>query len=118
MRITTVSSGRTTTQAVTSGEPSDARMACGPSEKLKPIASPPTAAEPMTKRRRFISPIALPCMAVAGLLGEDSARMYSAIAALARPVNTEHCGGELRIDLGELWCHDLAHLAQRLRRGR
>src|SRR4051812_16254166 len=55
MRITTVSSGRMTTQALTSGEPSAARTTVGPNGTLKPRARPPvTAAEPTMKERRFI----------------------------------------------------------------
>src|SRR6266403_1318290 len=54
MRMTTVSSGRTTTQALTSGEPSAARTTVGPPKGIsRPIARPvPTAAVPMTKARR------------------------------------------------------------------
>src|SRR5258707_3557244 len=55
MRMTTVSSGRTTTQALTSGEPSAARTMVGPPKGIsRPIARPvPTAAVPMTKARRL-----------------------------------------------------------------
>src|SRR5580693_8045153 len=55
MRITTVSSGRITTQALTSGEPSAARTTAGPPNgRSRPIARPvPAAAEPMTKARRL-----------------------------------------------------------------
>src|SRR5262245_52063303 len=53
MRITTVSSGRMTTQAVTSGEPSCARTTLLPNGICRPRASPPpTAAVPMMKERR------------------------------------------------------------------
>src|SRR4051794_27669867 len=55
MRITTVSSGRITTQALISGDPSAARTTVGPNGTLKPSARPPvTAAEPTMKERRFI----------------------------------------------------------------
>src|SRR3954466_6749519 len=56
MRITTVSSGLTTTQALTSGEPSAARTTAGPPKgRSRPIARPaPTAAVPTTKARRLI----------------------------------------------------------------
>src|SRR5262245_16229418 len=55
MRTTTVSSGRITTQAFTSGEPSAARTTVGPNGSWKPSASPPpAAATPATKERRFI----------------------------------------------------------------
>src|ERR1700751_308451 len=56
MRITTVSSGRITTQAFTSGEPSAARTIAGPPKGIsRPSARPaPTAVLPMTKARRFI----------------------------------------------------------------
>ena len=55
MRITTVSSGRTTTQTPSSGEPSAARTTRGPSGRSMPSASPPPrAAEVATKERRFI----------------------------------------------------------------
>src|SRR3954453_7788860 len=55
MRMTTVSSGRITTQALTSGEPSAARTTCGPPNGMsRPMARPaPAAAVPMTKARRF-----------------------------------------------------------------
>src|SRR5258705_10585270 len=55
MRMTTVSSGRITTQALTSGEPSAARTTVGPPKGIsRPIARPvPTAAVPMTKARRL-----------------------------------------------------------------
>src|SRR6266446_9113722 len=54
MRITTVSSGRITTQALTSGEPSAARTTVGPKGISRPSARPvPTAAVPMTKARRL-----------------------------------------------------------------
>src|ERR1700712_2735595 len=55
MRITTVSSGRITTQALTSGEPSAARTTVGPPKGISsPSARPAlTAAEPMTKPRRL-----------------------------------------------------------------
>src|SRR3954451_25435392 len=54
MRITTVSSGRITTQALTSGEPSAARTTAGPKGISIPSARPaPAAAVPSTKVRRF-----------------------------------------------------------------
>src|ERR1700690_973472 len=55
MRITTVSSGRITTQAFTSGEPSAARTTVGPPKGIsRPSARPePSAALPMTKARRL-----------------------------------------------------------------
>src|ERR1700736_5413679 len=55
MRMTTVSSGRITTQAFTSGEPSAARTTGGPPKGMsRPSARPvPTAAVPMTKARRL-----------------------------------------------------------------
>src|ERR1700683_5291732 len=54
-RMTTVSSGRITTQALTSGEPSAARTVAGPPKgRSRPSARPaPTAAVPMTKWRRL-----------------------------------------------------------------
>ena len=42
MRMTTVSSGRITTQALTSGEPSAARTTVGPNGTWKPSAKPAT----------------------------------------------------------------------------
>src|ERR1700704_1453324 len=56
MRITTVSSGRITTQALISGEPSAARTTVGPPKgRSRPSARPaPAAAVPTTKARRFI----------------------------------------------------------------
>src|SRR5450631_4380471 len=55
MRMMTVSSGRITTQALTSGEPSAARTTVGPPKgRSRPSARPvPTAALPMTKPRRL-----------------------------------------------------------------
>src|ERR1700688_1283034 len=55
MRMTTVSSGRTTPQALTPGEPSAARTTVGPPKGMsRPSARPvPTAAAPMTKARRL-----------------------------------------------------------------
>src|SRR5450756_1175686 len=55
MRITTVSSGWITTQALTSGAPSAARTTEGPPKgRSRPNASPvPAAAVPMTKARRL-----------------------------------------------------------------
>src|SRR6185503_10921236 len=54
-RITTVSSGRTTTHALISGEPSCARTTEAPNGILRPRARPaPTAALPMTNERRSI----------------------------------------------------------------
>src|SRR4030088_2040983 len=55
MRITTVSSGLITTQALTSGEPSAARTTVGPPKGMsRPSAKPvPTTALPMTKARRL-----------------------------------------------------------------
>src|SRR6478736_6392545 len=55
MRITTVSSGRITTQALTSGDPSAARTTVGPPKGISsPMESPaPAAAVPMTKARRL-----------------------------------------------------------------
>src|SRR5436189_285563 len=54
MRITVVSSGRITTQTLTSGEPSAARTTVGrPKGMSRPIARPaPAAAVPITKPRR------------------------------------------------------------------
>src|SRR5450755_696965 len=52
--ITTVSSGRITTQALTSGEPSAARTTVGPKGISRPSARPaPAAAVPITKARRL-----------------------------------------------------------------
>src|SRR5580692_3107285 len=55
MRMTTVSSGWITTQALISGEPSAARTTVGPPKGIsRPSARPvPTAAVPMTKARRL-----------------------------------------------------------------
>src|SRR2546425_12852325 len=54
-RITTVSSGRMTTQALISGAPSCARTTVAPNGIFRPRASPlPTAAVPMMKERRSI----------------------------------------------------------------
>src|SRR5260221_4154976 len=55
MRMTAVSSGRITTQALTSGEASAALATVGPPKGIsRPSARPvPTAAVPMTKARRL-----------------------------------------------------------------
>src|SRR5207342_2551819 len=54
-RTTTVSSGRMTTQALISGEPSWARTTLLPNGMFKPRANPPpTAAVPTRKERRSI----------------------------------------------------------------
>src|SRR5947208_16773179 len=55
MRITVVSSGRITTQTLTSGEPSAARTTLGPPKGIsRPSARPaPAAAVPRTKLRRL-----------------------------------------------------------------
>src|SRR5262249_6486657 len=54
-RTTTVSSGRITTQALISGEPSCARTTLVPNGIFRPRVSPaPTAAVPMTNERRSI----------------------------------------------------------------
>src|SRR5262245_42583001 len=55
MRMTTVSSGRITTQALTSGEPSWARTTCGPADGKPTLSArppPATAAAPTTNERR------------------------------------------------------------------
>ncbi len=52
-RMTTVSSGRITTQALSSGEPSEARTTVGPNGRRNPSARPPpTAAVLIMKERR------------------------------------------------------------------
>src|SRR5215471_7924868 len=55
IRMTTVSSGRITTHALISGEPSAARTTVGPPRgRSRPSARPePSAALPMTKERRL-----------------------------------------------------------------
>src|SRR5690348_9258659 len=67
MRITVVSSGRITTQTLTSGEPSAARTTVGPPVgRSKPMARPvPAAAVPMTKERR----LSLMCLFMASSSG-------------------------------------------------
>ena len=60
MRITAVSFGWMTTQALTSGEPSCARTTLVPNGNSNPSAKPPvTAAELTMKERRFISLVSL-----------------------------------------------------------
>src|ERR1700733_10970636 len=68
MRITTVSSGRITTQTFTSGEPSAARTTVGPPNgRSRPSARPaPAAAVPTTKARRFI--LGVTCLFMSGPL--------------------------------------------------
>src|ERR1700730_5695600 len=53
MRMMTVSSGRITTQALTSGEPSAARTTVGPPKGISRARPAPTAAVPITKARRL-----------------------------------------------------------------
>src|ERR1043165_2125106 len=67
IRTTVVSSGRITTQTLTSGEPSAARTTVGPPVgRSKPIARPaPAAAVPMTKERR----LSLTCLFMASSSG-------------------------------------------------
>src|SRR5205085_5715977 len=67
MRMTVVSSGRITTQTLTSGDPSAARTTAGPPVgRSKPIARPaPAAAVPMTKERR----LSLTCVFMASSSG-------------------------------------------------
>src|ERR1700752_3454037 len=67
MRMTVVSSGRITTQTLTSGEPSAARTTVGPPEgRSNPMARPvPAAAVPMTKERR----LSLTCLFIASSSG-------------------------------------------------
>src|ERR1700710_2869138 len=69
MRMTTVSSGRITTQTLTSGEPSAARTTVGPPKgRSRPSARPaPAVAVPMTKARRFI--LGVMCLFMVGPLG-------------------------------------------------
>src|SRR5262245_7236631 len=53
MRMTTVSSGRITTQALISGEPSCARMTCGPPKGMsRPSANPPPKEAALTTKLR------------------------------------------------------------------
>src|SRR5262245_12250898 len=65
--MTVVSSGRITTQTLTSGEPSAARTTVGPPlGRSKPMARPaPAAAVPMTKERR----LSLTCLFMASSSG-------------------------------------------------
>src|SRR5215510_670619 len=67
MRTTVVSSGRITTQTLTSGEPSAARTTVGPPlGRSNPMARPaPAAAVPMTKERR----LSLTCLFMASSSG-------------------------------------------------
>ena len=54
MRMTTLSSGLITTQAVTSGEPSAARTTLGTERKSTPSASPPPKAAALTTKATAI----------------------------------------------------------------
>src|SRR5262245_38714389 len=67
MRMTVVSSGRITTQTLTSGEPPAARTRVGPpAGRSNPMARPvPAAAVPMTKERR----LSLTCLFMASSSG-------------------------------------------------
>ena len=51
-RMTTVSSGRITTQALISGEPSAARTTVGPNGRRRPSARPPPTAAVLTMKER------------------------------------------------------------------
>src|SRR5689334_22830485 len=55
MRMTTVSSGRITTQAFTSGEPSAARTISAPNGSFMLSASPPPAAADVARKERRLS---------------------------------------------------------------
>src|SRR5258708_22168529 len=86
MRMTTVSSGRMTTHAVTSGEPSAARATRGPNGIFMPSASPlPIAAEPMMKERRLIFGVsmimAFPPLCVGGSVNCSAHLLKGAAAA-------------------------------------
>src|SRR5438309_7738522 len=95
IRITTVSSGRMTTQAFTSGEPSWARTTLAPNGILRPRASPaPAAALPMTKERRLSFGVLVIMPAPLGLR-----RGVNGLAHLlegAAPTDV----GVLRVDIG------------------
>src|SRR5215813_3771639 len=67
-RMTTVSSGRMTTQALISGEPSAARTTVAPNGILRPRASPaPTAAEPTMNERRLSAGVVIMAPTPSGL---------------------------------------------------
>src|SRR5262245_19650348 len=95
MRITTVSSGRITTQAVTSGEPSCARTTVAPNGILRPRARPaPAAALPMTNERRFMGVLVIMAITPSRLRRRVNGRTH----LLERPAATDV--GDLRVDVG------------------
>src|SRR6516164_2507426 len=94
MRTTTVSSGLTTTQALTSGPPTWALATPGPNGSSKPSASPlPTAAAPTTNERRFISGV-LYMPASSRIRGGMDRRAHLLIGPAATEV------GDLVVDIG------------------
>src|SRR5467141_2828704 len=99
MRITTVSSGRITTQALTSGEPSAARTTVGPKGISRPSARPvPTAAVPMTKARRLS--VGIWFMAASSRAG-GGVNSFARLLEGAATANIGDCFVDIR--LGRLW---------------
>src|SRR5436309_4118040 len=115
-RTTTVSSGRMTTHAVISGEPSCARTTPAPNGIFKPRVSPaPTAAVPMTNARRSIFGVlmimASPLCLRRGVNGLAHLLVRPAAADVGDP-RVDVGIGRLRLVLEECrHCHDHPGLA-------
>src|SRR5437879_3623371 len=115
-RTTTVSSGRMTTQALISGEPSWARTTPAPNGIFRPRASPaPTAAVPMTNERRSIFGVlvimALPLCLRRGVNGLAHLLERAAATDVGDP-RVDVGIGRLRLVLEECrHCHDHPGLA-------
>src|SRR5262245_33927777 len=96
IRITTVSSGRMTTQAVISGEPSWARTTLAPNGIFRPRASPPpTTVVPTRKERRSIFG-ALVIMAAPPLCLRRGVNGLAHLLERAAATDV----GDLRVDVG------------------
>src|SRR5437879_9827814 len=102
MRITVVSSGRITTQTLTSGEPSAARTTVGPPKGIsRPMARPaPAAAVPITKPRRVS--LGMTCLF---MVSPSSVRWgVDRLAALLEgPASGVNGDGQLDVYLGGSW---------------
>src|SRR3989442_4444643 len=115
-RTTTVSSGRMTTHAVISGEPSCARTTLAPNGIFRPRVSPaPTAAVPITNERRSIFGVlvimALPLCLRRGVNGLAHLLERPAAADVGDP-RVDVGVGRLRLVLEECrHCHDHPGLA-------
>src|SRR2546422_8975963 len=95
IRTTTVSSGRMTTHALSSGEPSCARTTLVPNGILRPRVRPaPTAAVPMTNERRSIFGV----LVIMALPLRPRRGVHGFAHLLERPAATDV--GDARVDVG------------------